>query len=262
MKSFHCLADNLRESFRALAEGKPRGAVVELPGVSIASLGVTFQMFNAAFPSQFIESQGELIQRLSVAAEYFSTNQLRWAFWICEDWLAYAVRKRLSRTCEDFGLRLSSEMPGLAANAICPPARKIPPLDVRPVRTAEALEDFRALGSTCFHVPPEWFAEVFDSGISAQERFICRVGYASGVPVATVATIASHGAIGVYNVATAPEYRQRGYAEAITRYAIDAALREAEAEKVVLQSTSQGFGLYARMGFETITRILVYNSTP
>jgi hypothetical protein len=259
---FHSLADNLRESFRSLADGKPRGSVVELPGVSIASLGVAFQMFNAAFPSQLIGSQAELEQRLGVAAEYFRANSLRWSFWFCEDWVAHPVRRRLSRTCEDFGLRLSAEMPGLAADAIYPLTRKVPPLDVRLVRSAESLEDFRLLGSSCFHVPPVWFSEVFDAEVPKHQKFICWVGYASGVPVATAATISSHGVIGVYNVATGQEYRQRGYAEAITRYAIDAALRETEAESVVLQSTAQGLNLYARMGFQVITRVLVYNSTP
>lgn len=260
--SFHCLADNLRQSFRALAGGKPFGHVVELPGVSIASLGVSFQMFNAAFPSQTIETQAELQQRLAAACEYFNRHKLRWAFWVCEDWLAVPVRHKLSGTCADFGLRLSSDMPGLSADALAPPARSLPPLDVRLVRSRETLDDFRALGSTCFHVPMSWFSEVFDYSVAARQDFICWVGYLNGRPVTTAATIASHGVIGVYNVATDPAHRHKGYAEAITRYAIDAALRATEAESVILQSTAQGLRLYERMGFQMVTRILVYNSTP
>src|ERR1700733_13821453 len=45
---FHPVEENLRQSFRVLAAGRPRCDVIELPGVSIASLGVAFQMFNAA----------------------------------------------------------------------------------------------------------------------------------------------------------------------------------------------------------------------
>ena len=236
--------------------------MVELPGVSIASAGVTFQMFNAAFPSEPIDSVTELEQRLTTASDYFRAQKLRWAFWICEDWLATGVRRRLSRTCETFGLRLSSEMPGLAAETVGPSTRKLPPIDVRVVQSTETLADFRNLGSSCFHVPLTWFSEVFDPGVTDRQDFICWVGYADGAPVATAATISSHGVVGVYNVATAPEYRQRGFAEAITRHAIDAARRETETERVVLQSTSQGFRLYERLGFEVITRILVYNSTP
>ena len=89
-----------------------------------------------------------------------------------------------------------------------------------------------------------------------------RVGYHGGSPVATAATVTSNGVIGLYNVATAPEHRQRGYGEAITRHALDAATRENGVGGIVLQSTSQGLRLYERMGFQPVTRVLVYNSTP
>jgi GNAT superfamily N-acetyltransferase len=262
MTSFHCVADNLRQSFRALADGKPRAAVVELPGVSIASLGVTFQMFNAAFPSASLDTQAALEGRLRSAKAHFERSQLRWAFWICEDWLATGVRRKLSRTCENLGLRLSSEMPGMFADRIRPTTRELPVIDARRVQSIEILEDFRGLGSICFHVPIAWFSEVFDPAVAAHQSFVCWVGYHDGLPVATAATVSSRGVIGLYNVATAPEYRQRGYGEAITRHAIDDAFRKNGHSPVVLQSTPEGLRLYGRMGFRQVTRVLVYNSIP
>ena len=74
--------------------------MLELPGVSIASLGVAFQMFNAAFPSEPVETQTALEARLQAARDHFHAQGLRWAFWICEDWLATGIRRKLSRTCE------------------------------------------------------------------------------------------------------------------------------------------------------------------
>ena len=262
VRTFHGLADNLRQSFRVLAQVKPRGAVQELPGVSIASLGVTFQMFNSAFLSQPVDSPVEMERRLATASEFFRERRLRWAFWICEDWLANGVRRKLSKLCDGYGLRLSSDMPGLVADFIRPPTRQLPALDMRIVQSTQTLDDFRSIGSTCFHVPLSWFSEVFDLDVAREQEFVCWVGYAHGAPVATAATVTSHGVIGVYNVATAPDYRQRGYAEVITRSAIDAALRGNEAEGVILQSTAQGLRLYERMGFQVVSRILVYNSVP
>jgi GNAT superfamily N-acetyltransferase len=257
------VADNLRESFRVLADGRPRGSVLELPGVSIASVGVTFQMFNAAFLSESVEAYPALQARLQAAKNHFDSQALRWSFWICEDWLATtAVRRKLSRACETFGLRLSSELPGLAAKRIPPPSRTLPDVEFRRVDSPETLDDFRALGATCFHVPIAWFSEVFDRGIIAVHPFACWVGYHSGQPVATAATVSAHGVTGLYNVATTPEYRHRGFGEAITRHAIDTAVREANSNRIVLQSTSEGMRLYQRMGFEPVTRILVYNSVP
>ncbi len=73
--SFRDVAENLRQSFRTLAEGRPGAEVVELAGVSIASLGVAFQMFNAAFLSEPVETQQELEDRLRTAAGYFDSRR-------------------------------------------------------------------------------------------------------------------------------------------------------------------------------------------
>jgi GNAT superfamily N-acetyltransferase len=260
--TFHCVADNLRQSFRALADGKPRRSLVELPGVSIASLGVSFQMFNAAFPSDFVGTRAELEERLRAARDHFDSQSLRWAFWICEDWIALGIRRRLSRTCETWGLRLSSDMPGMATHAIRPPTQKLPDLDIRRVRSSETLNDFRALGATCFRVPLTWFSEVFAPDVAARDAFVCWVGYRDGLPVATAATVAAGDVLGIYNVATAPEHRYLGYGEAITRHAIEAALSTTAAAQIVLQSTADGMRLYDRMGFRPVTRVLVYSSFP
>jgi GNAT superfamily N-acetyltransferase len=259
--SFRDVAENLRQSFRTLAEERPGAEVVELAGVSIASLGVAFQMFNAAFLSEPVEKESELEERLRAAAGYFASRGLPWAFWICEDWMAASLRRKLSRACQTFGLRLSSEMPGMATGHLKPPTRTLPEMEVRAMEPGATLNDFRALGSTCFHVPITWFSEVFDERVAARKVFRCWVGYRNGLPVATAASVLSERALGIYNVATAPEHRKHGYGEGITRFAIDSASRDGEARRLVLQSTSQGHRLYDRMGFYPVTRVLVYNST-
>jgi ribosomal protein S18 acetylase RimI-like enzyme len=258
--AFRCVEENLRQSFRVLAESRPGADIAELTGVSIASIGVSFQMFNAAFLSQPVAAQAELETRLAAIRSFFEEQERAWSFWCCEDWVAPELRRRLSRICECYGLRLSSELAGMMADRIQPPGPRLPALDIRRVASERTLEDFRGVGSTCFHVPISWFSEVFDQSVTAGRNFVCWVGYRDGEPIATAATVACNGAAGVYNVATIPNHRERGYGEAITRYAIDAAMREHKVERAILQATSQGLSLYQRMGFETVTRFLVYNS--
>lgn len=261
MTGFECIANNLRQSFRALGEGREGGGVTELPGVSIASLGVAFQMFNAAFFSAPVDTEAQLHHRLGLARDYFIARGQRWAFWICEDWLTSgSLQRRLSRACENVGLRLSSEMPGMASESLTPPTRALPPLEFRRVNSESTLNDFRAVGASCFHVPVTWFAEVFNVSITGEQPFVCWVGYRDGEPVATAASIVHEGVIGIYNVATAQAHRHRGHGEAITRHAVNEAMRAGGAARVVLQSTSSGLRLYQRIGFRPVTRILVYNS--
>ena len=220
-------------------------------------------MFNAAFLSEPVETEAALHERLNAATEYFTSRGLRWAFWICEDWLpSNSIRRRLSRACEAVSLRLSSELPGMAATGLTRPSRELPPMEFRRVDSESVLNDFRAIGASCFHVPISWFSEVFDEAVTREHPFVCWVGYQDGAPVATAATVTNEAVVGLYNVATIPACRHHGYAEAITRHAIEAATRNTNSSRVVLQSTSEGFRLYSRIGFQPVTRVLVYNSMP
>jgi GNAT superfamily N-acetyltransferase len=257
---FHPVEFNLRESFRVLAEGRPAGDVLELPGVSIASVGARFQMFNAAYLSAPVSTPADLDDRLRHATGHFRSRGFRWSFWVCEDWLAAPVRRILSRACDRAGLRLAAEMPGMAADRLRFAKRRLPALECYRVDSDRRLADFHAIGAVCFNVPMLWFSEVFDSALfTARPRFTCWVGYRDGFPVATAATVRTGRVLGLYNIATEPDHRNQGYAEAITRHVVEA---ESGADALVLQSTSQGFRLYDRLGFRSVTRILVYNSIP
>ena len=57
---FHPVEQNLRQSFRILAAARERADVCEIEGVSIASLGATFQMFNAAFLASPVATEAEI----------------------------------------------------------------------------------------------------------------------------------------------------------------------------------------------------------
>lgn len=261
LTEFEALEANLRQSFRILAEARPRADIAELDGVSIASLGAAFQMFNAAFLNRHVPTREDLEARLTLARGHFTARSLPWAFWIGEDWLGRPARRALVGACENFGVRVAAEMPGMVADSLSEPKR-LPlagRLNIQRADAPRAMDDFRAIGSVCFHVPPAWFREVFDDTIPSRE-FTCWVGYRDARPVATAATVVSDGVIGLYNVATMPEDRGRGYAEAITRRAVAEASRQSGLGRVILQSTAQGQRLYKRLGFREVSRVVVFNS--
>jgi ribosomal protein S18 acetylase RimI-like enzyme len=260
---FAAVADNLRESFRVIAasRGAPSGPgeVRELPGVSIAAAGVTFQMFNAAFLSAPVESETELARRILLASAHFDTRGFEWAFWVCEGWMSTKVRRRSRQAFEKKALRHSVDLPGMVTERLLPPVRSLPQMDVRRVRAGRALPDFCGIGSACFHVPIAWFREVFDSE-GVWERFAAYVGYVDGEPVSTAAVVLGGGVLGVYNVATLPEHQYHGYGEAVMRYALDDARRITGIERSILQSTPAGLRLYERMGYRAVTSVAVYST--
>jgi GNAT superfamily N-acetyltransferase len=217
-------------------------------------------MFNAAFLNA-PAGPGEVEHRLALAQEHFRSRALPWSFWACESWLDQTARRRLSSICAALGLRLSSEMPGMVAERLDDQTRPVPALEYRRVVSAREMTDFRCIGSVCFRVPTEWFSEVFDDAMPAERpNFRCWVGYLDGLPVATAAIVPSPGAIGLYNVATEPAFRGRGFGEAITRHVMAEGAAFYGPRPLVLQATSFGLRLYERLGFRAVTRLLVYNS--
>ncbi len=257
---FHPVEENLRQSFRALATGRERASLLELPGVTIASLGVRFQMFNAAFLSGPVEGPAALEARLQSASDHFREKGRAWSMWVCEDWLSWTARLRLSKICGTFGLRLAAELPGMVAGELPLPFEAPPRLEIRRLTTEADLQIFRAIGSLCFRVPPHWFAEVFNPGVIPSRDFECWLAFQDGEPVATAATVPFGNAIGLYNIATIPSHRGKGIAEAVTRHiAQDARLRYGNLP-LVLQATSMGLAVYERLGFRQVTRIMAWVS--
>jgi GNAT superfamily N-acetyltransferase len=258
--SFEVVEANLRHSFRLLAGARRSGEVREIPGVTIASAGVTFQMFNAAFLSAPVAGERELDRRIAAAQVHFGARGLPWSYWICEDWLDKKARRALQATVKRHGLYLATVLPGMEAPRLAPPVRPLPALEVRTVTDERTWSNFCQIGALCFNVPIEWFQEVFRESRVWQDGFAGYVGYSDGEPVATAATVISAGAVGVYNVATIPEYQRRGYGEAIMRHALECARLDHGIERSVLQSTQQGFSLYQQMGYAEVTNVAVYTS--
>ena len=93
----------------------------ELDGVSIASLGAAFQMFNAVFLNSRVPVREDMQCRLASAQQIFAARKLPWAFWICEDWLSRPVRRALLATCESFAMRAVAEMPAMVADSLREP---------------------------------------------------------------------------------------------------------------------------------------------
>ncbi len=251
---------NLRECFRILASRRARGDVLELPGVTVASAGVAFQMFNAAFLSSPAETVPDLEERIDLAARHFSSLGLRWSFWLCDDWIAKGLRRKAGSIFHRFGLRLSSEMPGMVAESLRPAPPPKGELELQRADSGEALREFRQIGALCFHVPPGSFAEVFDDEMARRSGFLAWVAHQNGIPVGTAAAVLGSGVTGLYNIAILPEYRRRGYGSAVTRLAAEGALEQGGANKFILQASMQGVRMYERMGFRTVTRVSVYNS--
>jgi ribosomal protein S18 acetylase RimI-like enzyme len=70
-----------------------------------------------------------------------------------------------------------------------------------------------------------------------------------------VALVRAEGALGIYSLGTLPDYRRRGYGEALLRTVL---AERREGELLVLESTEAGYPLYRRLGFREAAKFSVY----
>ncbi|OLS29243.1 MAG: hypothetical protein HeimC2_00900 [Candidatus Heimdallarchaeota archaeon LC_2] len=76
------------------------------------------------------------------------------------------------------------------------------------------------------------------------------LGYVDDKPVSTALGIIANDVMGIYNIATIPEYRKRGYGRLMTTDLIIRGIN-AKVRGSILQSSEMGKGVYEKLGFVT-----------
>jgi len=158
--------------------------------------------------------------------------------------LAELVASKRMAHLEDIPLMVMEDARRLEA------AQKVSGLVIRELapREAELHARVAALG---FEVPSEMFLQLMTPPLLAAPGVRCYVGEVDGRPVTTGLGVTLGSRVGIFNIATLPEHRRRGYAAAITARAVKDGL-DAGATWSFLQSSELGYKVYERLGFRTM----------
>jgi ribosomal protein S18 acetylase RimI-like enzyme len=255
----HAVADNLLEALRFFGRARPDAEIHDLPGVSLIFCGLNYAAFNAALQARrTLDDAQELSQLIDISAKRFDARSLRWTYWLCEDFLHPPLRREAPRIFKRHGLRHLTEAPGMYTDRLAPATRDLPTLDIRPVADEATRSAFSDVMSTSFEIPQSVSLSVYGAERAWKGSFQGYVGYANGRAVTTAASVITGDVIGLYSVATLPQHRRLGFAEAIMRGVLEQAKRSRGVSRMVLQSTSSGFSLYEAMGYRTVTSFNVY----
>jgi len=256
---FAVIDENLRAAMRFFGYATGTGEIAPLPGGIAMYSGLEYGVFNIAMLDGRVSHVGlTLEQRLVEIGQYFKPKTGRWSLWLCDDLLDHATRRRARQALADFGLRAISHPPGMIATALLPPAGSLPPLDVQPVSDRVSQNAFTEITSICFEIPFAVAQAVYSQENAWHGDYHGFVGLAEGRVVSICAVVAAADVLGVYSLATHPAYRRLGYGEATMRAVLAEMQRRTGLERIVLQSTEAGYGLYRRMGFRDATRFSVY----
>lgn len=250
---------NLLEALRFFGHARPDAEIVDLPGLSLIFCGLNYAAFNAALQAQPIEDDAQELTRLiELSAENFDSRSLRWTYWLCTDFLKQPLRREAPRVFKRYGLRQLTEAPGMYTEQLAPATRPLPPLEVRPVADEPTRAAFAEVMSVAFDIPHSVSQSVYGSERAWRGSFQGYVGYSKGRVVTTTAAVITGDVVGLYSVATLPQHRRLGFAEAIMRQVIGQAQQMHGVSRTVLQSTSFGLSLYEAMGYRTVTDFHVF----
>ena len=245
--------ENMIEAL-ALAGDNAEGALIRhADGVVLIATGLPIRLFN-----QVIVERDEPGPDAVAAA--VATTRARGDRFVVN--LRVGADDRLIPLMDDLGLvRLSDEpwMPGMALHPI--PAGGVsapgPGHEIRQVTDESGIEDHIRTAAAGFEMPEFILRGIVTPALAGRPGVAVYVGYKDGEPVATGLGVRTGRTIGVYNIATIPAARRRGYGAAMsTRIAVDGAA--AGCDVAVLQASDMGYLIYERLGYRTVVRYMGY----
>lgn len=242
--------------FELFTPASRKGRFREDPDAAYFVTGLPSNSHNGAVVFGDLPNLDELVRK---TREFCAPASVPWSLSIRED-LAEKVRGSLLGQ----GFRLVDREPALALLSL---EREAPPLPkgltIRRARTPDELGIFLVTMPRGFGFPAgvlkEYLRRPALAALVSHPRAAYFVGYADGQPVATslrltVGPLASIGMVG-----TVPNYRKRGFGEAMTwRAALSG--KEQGARVAYLRASTMGEPLYRKMGFVEVATYRTFAS--
>jgi len=159
---------------------------------------------------------------------------------------------RMAKLAASRGMARGEDIPLMVAEdpAQLSAAQAVSGLTIRELLPDEAHLHAR-LAAIGFEAPLEMFLQLMTPSVLAAPGVRCYVGEADGQPVTTGLGVSLGPYVAIFNIATPPGQRRRGYGAAVTARAVADGLA-AGAKWSWLQSSPAGYTVYERLGFRTV----------
>lgn len=235
------------------AKHLPGGGSTRVPGLLIANGRSPLPFMNAAIVTAPLVDEADLRARIEIAATHFRRHDLHWIFGVSDHFVPQDMRDQLSEMCAGAGLQFLMPLHGMAADALVPPQRPAPALQLKVVDSGELREAVGDLNGAGYGIPGE-VCRAVSCAPDLWKDMLGVVGYADGAPASCACVAAVDDTAYVALVATAPDQQRKGYAEAVMRRALAEARSEWGVQRTVLHASPAGQPVYRRMGYaDTVT---------
>jgi predicted GNAT family acetyltransferase len=222
---------------------------------------VPYPLFNHVYLTR-LPKEEDVDARIEELRKLFASHQLP-LMWSVGP---FSRPSALGSHLESHGFRRVEELPGMALDlkALNEDIAFPSELAIERVRNAEVLSEFVEVMRVGYEMPEftvDGLFEVFSAvGLTNESPWRNYVGRSDGEVLTTASLALVAGIAGIYNVATVPEARRRGFGTAMTLAALGEA-HELGYRIGILQSSAEGLGVYRRLGFEQHSTYYIYVGT-
>ena len=229
----------------------------ESPGVSISWPGAKWPILNVVGLSSPVMDHADLEAKIQQAVGFTQTKPVMGMVVACTEWLPKGRAGKNAAAFAAHGLAPALSLRGMVADRLLRPQRTLPDLEFRRVASPETSRALVDLNAISYDAPLEFGREISDIA-NFWDGVFAYVGYREGQAVTAAATFLENGRLYVGFVATLPEARRNGYAEAVMRHSLEAAARSSGLSRSVLHATEAGCPVYEAMGYRQVAHFQAY----
>jgi N-acetylglutamate synthase len=244
------LHEGLRRSFAVLFD-HIEGARLE--GRSGYRLAVCPSMPFPGLNGVWVDGPDESMSAAEIEAAIIEVESEAMPCWIE---LRNGHTPTFERIARSLGFTNEQPIPGMVARRDELVVVVGPKVAIERVADREGLGAAAAVAAAGFEAPPGSLDPLYTTDIAAIPGLSTYVATVDGRPVSTAISWTGDGGVGIFNVATPPEYRGRGYGRAVTQMAVTDGFA-AGAALAWLQASEMGDPVYRAMGFRQVEKYLI-----
>lgn len=251
--------DQLEAAFGYFPRLVPEGQWGEIGrGIGVTWCGAPMAFLNQFFLTCPVNQRPDLETRISRVFDFAEGRPQPWMLVLCREWLSKELLEDVSALVAPKGLALSMELAGMVADDVTPSGRVTPELEFRRVQDRSTRFALADINSESYGIPLELGRCMADEVFWKSPEMFGYVAYLGNRPVAVAGAYPVKGCRYVAFVATVPDQRRKGYAEAVMRHALEECRRATGLTRTTLHATEAGRPVYEKMGYRTAGHFLVF----
>lgn len=230
-------------------------------GVDVASTGLPVPLLNQAlskgYPPQTSEAMIEA--EIEQVKAFFAERSVPWYWWLGPNPQPPAIQQQLVKHGLGFD---PPALPALLAPLPAPPVDYNPRIRVWRAATLADLAAASTIRRIAFRFPAgavnHYFEAMSADWLASDPARLYLAGLEAGAPVGIGALIQGAGVMGIYVMATLPDWGRQGIGKALLTQMLADAAAEGHC-LAVLTASRYGYPLYRQFGFEPIFDYQIYS---